>query len=160
MSPNKRPKSRPDAMGPGGRRPKATQSEPFDDRGLTVTFSLARADREYDGEWTWPDGDEAARLLNFLHSISRNTWQEIDNATYNGAGKYRKRCHKPTSFDGVCDAARERIEALHFDQVFGEFFRFRVDSLTRLWGFRQGGVFYLLWWDPKHRVYPLDGSTS
>jgi len=35
-------------------------------------------------------------------------------------------------------------------------FRFHVDNLERLWGFEIDGIFYVVWWDPAHKVYDLD----
>jgi len=31
----------------------------------------------------------------------------------------------------------------------------RITGIKRLWGFKQGKYFYLLWWDPFHTVYPV-----
>lgn len=41
---------------------------------------------------------------------------------------------------GVDDA-----EALH---------EFRLSGPERVWGIRRGSVCYILWWDPKHEVFP------
>ncbi|MBO3743617.1 hypothetical protein [Actinoplanes flavus] len=57
----------------------------------------------------------------------------------------------------AADEAQERIAQLRLDEVFGdEIFRFRVANRRRLWGFIAAGVFYILWWDAEHLVYPLD----
>jgi hypothetical protein len=31
-----------------------------------------------------------------------------------------------------------------------------VGNRKRLWGFVAAGVFYLLWWDSEHLVYPVE----
>ena len=31
-----------------------------------------------------------------------------------------------------------------------------LSGTKRLWGFRKDGVFYVLWWDPDHTVYPTE----
>jgi hypothetical protein len=156
VSPKKRPKTRPEAVGSGARQPKAADPRPFDDRDVLVTFSFAYVDRELDGEWGWPCGDELHEMLRFFADYSRVTWRQVDQETYNGAGGYRKRKNHPMPFDSVCPEARERLQELKLDQIFYEFFRFRLGTNRRFWGFRREGVFYPLWWDPSHKVYPLD----
>lgn len=32
--------------------------------------------------------------------------------------------------------------------------RLRLGGKRRLYGFREDNVFYVLWWDPEHDVYP------
>ncbi len=36
-----------------------------------------------------------------------------------------------------------------------DLFRFRLGNLPRLWGFRIVNVFYLLWYDSEHEIYPI-----
>lgn len=120
-----------------------------------VTFSFQYADREHAGSWQWPCGNEAKEMLDFLCNISCSTWMEI--RTQGAGGKERRRPkHHAQSFDSVCAEAQDRIAALRLDEVFEELFRFRIGFGKRLWGFVAGGVFYVLWWDTKHQVFPLE----
>lgn len=32
--------------------------------------------------------------------------------------------------------------------------RFRISQKPRLYGFMEGNVFHVLWWDPEHQIYP------
>jgi hypothetical protein len=46
---------------------------------------------------------------------------------------------------------------LRLNEIFeDDMFRFRLAGEKRLWGFRVGNVFYVLWWDASHRVYPTE----
>jgi len=52
---------------------------------------------------------------------------------------------------------RREIEARVLPYVDSEeLFRFRLGNLPRLWGFRIVNEFYLLWYDPKHEIYPIE----
>ncbi|GGN24181.1 hypothetical protein FHR83_002876 [Actinoplanes campanulatus] len=121
-----------------------------------VTFSFHYADHGYQGAWRWPAADEAHELLRFLCNVGALTWNEV-KAQLSGSkgGSHRK--HHFQGIDTLCTEAQERIAQLRLDEVFGdEIFRFRVANRRRLWGFIAAGVFYILWWDAEHLVYPLD----
>jgi len=51
--------------------------------------------------------------------------------------------------------AQRRLQHLSLDD-FDELFRFRLGNKRRLWGILDGDVFYPLWWDADHKVYPLE----
>jgi hypothetical protein len=35
-------------------------------------------------------------------------------------------------------------------------FRFRLAGERRLWGYRVGRTFHVVWWDWDHKVYPTE----
>jgi hypothetical protein len=56
----------------------------------------------------------------------------------------------------LCPEAQNRLEALGLDDV-DELFRFQLGNEPRLWGvIDDDGIFYPVWWDPRHQVYPTD----
>lgn len=80
------------------------------------------------------------------------TWNEIGLQTYGNDGKRRPK-HHSQGIDSLCREAKERIAQLHHDETFGdEVYRFRLANLPRLWGYRVDETFYVLWWDPDHKV--------
>jgi len=141
-------------VGGGERTPKAAV-RPYAELGVArPIFSFQYADRTYVGKWPWPTGDESGELLEFLCEIGRLTWNEIRAQTTGGRDRHRK--HHEMGFDSVCREAGERISLLGHDEVFEELFRFRLAGRKRLWGYINGPVFYVLWWDAAHAVYPTD----
>ncbi|MBB2944427.1 hypothetical protein FB565_004156 [Actinoplanes lutulentus] len=121
-----------------------------------VTFSFHYADHGYQGSWSWPVAGEAEELLQFLCAVGSSTWSEVKAQLFNSKGGSHKK-HHYQSIDGLCREAQERIAHLRLDEQFGdEIFRFRVGNRKRLWGFIAAGVFYVLWWDAGHLVYPVD----
>lgn len=146
-----------------GHRPRAT-GNPHVRRGVATpvagtpdrdddrppAFSFEHVDHEYVGAWSWPDvnSSEAGELLRFLCEISRYTWAELVRLH---GGSY----HHEQDIEEVCEQAQNRIVELGHDAQFEKLFRLRVGHRKRLWGFATEGVFYVLWWDPDHKVYEL-----
>ncbi len=119
-------------------------------------ISFALADHVYSGEWGWEllGGDASKRLLKFLCGLSRSTWNELLNQTvFQGHKK-----HHAHPIADLCSKAQRRLEELKYDDIATDLFRFRDGSTFRLWGFKVGGIFYAVWCDPDHKVYPTDPS--
>jgi hypothetical protein len=150
------PKGRPKArVSPqprkGARSPSAVVGIPDHDDERPPLFSFEYADREYAGAWKWPTNAEAGQLLRFLCEVSQSRWIDIMTARNSGGTLL----HHEQAIDTVCEAAQARITELGHDERFEALFRFAVDDRKRLWGFVTKGVFYVLWWDWDHHVYPL-----
>lgn len=67
-------------------------------------------------------------------------------------GKKRARNHDH-EVPELGKAAQNRIKQL--PEAEERIFRFRLSNKTRLWGFRSGDLFRVLWYGPKHKVYPV-----
>lgn len=150
-----KPKAVPPHGGAGAKQPRTIVGATASRLQEHPTFSFRYADRDYEGEWGWPEAEGLARVIDFLCDISSNTWADIRNQTTN-TKRAGHRKHHEMPFDGVCDEALRRIQQRRFDEQFEELFRFRLDGRARLWGFQSNGVFYPVWWDPEHKVYPTD----
>lgn len=104
------------------------------------------------GEYSpWPFHDLAPEdvedLGALLSEVALETWEYIETCkTELGKPAHG---HRP-----IGHRARERLAQLEFeaDDIEALIFRFRVTQQKRLWGIRQDGVFYALWWDPEHDV--------
>jgi hypothetical protein len=57
--------------------------------------------------------------------------------------------------DRLCADAQTRLEALHLDDV-ESLFSLRLTKVERIWGFLEHNVVILLWWDPEHKVCPMN----
>lgn len=124
---------------PGGKRPK---------------WRLELLDLEHDGKWSWGvDGDALRGILAFLVQMEKTTWADIVSR---GAGNGR-RMHHAQPIESLCPEARARLKQLHLDDR-DEMFRFRLGGKLRLWGFLVEDVFYPVWWDPDHKVYPTENG--
>lgn len=115
-------------------------------------FSFEYADRVHRGQWWWPSSDGLEEVVNFLCDISKSSWEEI-RLQRTGSGRQR---HHQQQIESIAPEGIKLISALGLDERFDELFRFRIGYEKRLWGFLRGDIFYILWWDPDHKVYPLD----
>lgn len=55
--------------------------------------------------------------------------------------------------------ALDRLEALKLSDMT-EISRLRIGGAGRLYGFRIANVFHVLWWDPKHEIWPSKKRNS
>lgn len=121
------------------------------------------ADRE--GEWSWgqhrnwcqPDAKaaDACIIRATMLEMSCLTWAEIFSQMTGRKNRHKK--HHSQSWDSLCNEAQERW--LEIERSEEELFRFRTGSKSRIWGFRQGRVFNVVWWDAEHQVYPTEKSS-
>jgi len=136
------------------RRPVAQQGLVDEYKHLHPVFSFALTDWNYQGEWGWNllDGGDALRLVQFMYEIGKKTWNEVFQDL-----NYGRKKHHGHPFARLCPAAQERLSVLGHDDE-DTLFRFRDGRTKRLWGFHASGdgVFYVLWWDPNHQVFPTE----
>jgi hypothetical protein len=151
MSPRRPSARNPPQPHRGARSPGAVVGIPDRDDHRPPVFSFEFADRDYSGAWSWPTDAEAGELLRFLCEMSRYTWAEIVGMRWANGGMR----HHLQPIETVCLSAQRRITELGHDQRFESLFRFAIGGRKRLWGFCAEGVFYVLWWDACHQVYPL-----
>ena len=91
---------------------------------------------------------ETIELLKFLDELTGKTWRECE--TEMSGGRRRNHEHLVTE---LSEAAQERLRKL--DDGEERVFRFQLSGKRRLWGFRSGELFRILWYDPEHKVYPV-----
>ena len=124
--------------------------------GAKPTWGMSHLDLDHEGSWSWLTAStkDLRELTTFLASIEKQTWAEISRATYSGGMSGTHRCHKLVPTDQLCPEAQRRLTGLRLDHV-EDLFEFRVNSTFRLWGLVRHGVFFPLWRDPDHKVYPV-----
>ncbi|GLW28387.1 hypothetical protein [Actinoplanes regularis] len=162
MSPRKARTGSPKQLASGAKVPKVDERVVHgpDAGEHKVTFSFHYADHGYQGPWSWPTAADADELLQFLCNVSRSSWHEI-RAQLAGSKGGAHRKHHFQEVGTLSQPAQERLAQLRLVEVFGgDIFRFRVGNRKRLWGFIAAGVFYVLWWDADHAVYPLEDRSA
>lgn len=85
-----------------------------------------------------------------LQSFESMTWNEILVAA--------KKQNHTLSSDQICKEARTCLEGDW--QGADEVVSLRVSGKKRVWGIREGGILYLLWWDPTHSVCPTQKKNT
>ena len=130
--------------------PQSTDDEKFQWSGTNV-------DHDYIGEWSWHlSPKEIQELLSTLTELARLTWREVRTQTYNGKQGARRVLHKGQSTESLCPEARSRLEALCISTE--NVFRLRRGTDLRIWGYLQGPILHLIWYDRDHKVCPVDND--
>jgi hypothetical protein len=106
---------------------------------------------DFDGPWGWGavSGGELITLQQRLAGYEQSTW---------GAIEQMKGCH-PMAPSDVCDEAQQRLSEIGRDTI-DSLFQLRVTTAGRLWGVRDQNVYWVLWWDPEHTVYPMNVADN
>lgn len=106
--------------------------------------------RLFDKDKSWHDerySEETFReVAHLLKNYSIRTWGQIEQD--------RQRDHA-VEISNLGKDAQKRLEELKLDD-FGPLWRFRFSGLKRIWGIRIGRFFQVLWWDPQHKVCPIN----
>jgi hypothetical protein len=103
---------------------------------------------DHDGPWCFDTvvGGDLCEILRHMASLESMTVSEV----FPGGGKPGK----DYDVDGIPTvAARERLD----DIGLADMTKISVLRLTgekRLYGFRDANVFYVVWWDPLHQIWP------
>lgn len=102
---------------------------------------------DLDGPYGWKSATplELVQIFERLREFERLTWAEIEQ---------QKSCG-PMEPEVICKEAQERLATIGLDTV-GALFKLRVDKKARVWGYRHEHVFFVVWWDPEHKVYPMN----
>lgn len=140
------------AKGRGSKSVGTAQLVDLEFRSKPVQWSTAEVDWHAPERFTdWElDKSGLKELISFLEQLPKKTWNEWMNEQANGRLK-----HHSHSLDSLDREVRSRIEKIKLGDRVEELFRFRLSGLVRLWGFREGTTFYLLWFDRKHSVFPV-----
>jgi hypothetical protein len=106
------------------------------------------------GSWSWGHlrkwdkkvWDEV--IFPHMTDYKTKSWSEIE-----GEMSGRSRRNKAYATKAICPGAKRRLTDIELEDL-DEIFRFRIGNLPRLYGFRVAEVFFILWWDPIHKICP------
>ena len=87
-----------------------------------------------------------------LRDYEGMTWQEIMSAS---GGKSEGTNNHFEDVADLCKEAQNRLIELHMEDV-DRIFSLRLASRKRLYGTIEEGIFFVIWYDPNHEIYPLE----
>lgn len=91
-------------------------------------------------------------FLEKMIAYSRMAWADIDRQTHD-KGKSKHHYLKP--YERLSKEARTRLSQMQLDDFSDSIFSFAFNNLTRIIGIRIDDIFYVLWYDASHGVYPV-----
>jgi hypothetical protein len=155
---NKKPKVPQGAVRAGGKGAKVA-AYPTSSQQDNPHFCFQFADRATKNAWKFkPTEGDAPPLVDFICEMAKLTWAEIEAQRVGTKDGYLKRNHSQEIKRLTADARADLIKRQLPEWFDDTMFRFRVSGEQRLWGFRKGHVFHIIWWDPHHKVYPTEKS--
>lgn len=112
------------------------------DVGLKPDFRTSKMD--IDSKWGWDrfDSKLLKDFLNQLFECQKLTWQEL-----NGKGSHL------VNITQIIPEAKKRLDLLQLDD-WEELYSLRIGGKQRIWGLKEGGILWILWWDPNHEICP------
>ena len=118
----------------------------------SVSFSF----RKYDSNAPWAtssDGKPSVdHVFNNLRGVEGMQWSDVVSAS---GGKSKGTNNHYISSKELSKEAIRRMELIRLEE--DELFSLRTQGDVRLWGIidPENGCFFVIWYDPKHKVYPV-----
>lgn len=117
---------------------------------LLIVWSFDEIDREGKFAFDTSRSDlDSKFIIDKMIDYSSMTWQDIKRQTHDGA----KSKNHSIAVNELSKDAQARLRALKKEDVADSLFFFALSNLIRLIGRRDGAVFHILWYDPKHEAY-------
>lgn len=126
------------------------KSNPSHYLGLSPRWAFKKMDTEHP-RWAIGSCDSVYEsIITKLRDYEGMTWQEIMSAS--GGRSSGTNNHFEDVAD-LCKEARDRMIELHMEDV-DRIFSLRLTSKERLYGILEEGIFFVIWHDPNHEIYP------
>ena len=99
---------------------------------------------DLDSEYGWNKatiGIVLQKIIPKLQHFGSMTWEDV-----------KKTGSHFIDLDKCSKEAEDRLGEIELEVE--QLFSLRIDGEKRIFGWRQASVFYVLWWDPEHKVCP------
>jgi hypothetical protein len=111
---------------------------------LPPSWRIGRLQLVHPFGWHEVTGSKIRDIRDKLANFESMTWNDI-------VVKAKKRNHT-VLVSKICKEARDRILALRLD--IDELVSLHLTGTERVWGYRDGAILNVLWWDPYHQICP------
>lgn len=125
-------------------------------------FSWCVSEADLEGVWSWGEArkweeEEYSKIIEpHFQALDNNSWQEVENQTYNAASTYRKNLNKYQHLNSICEEAQERWQDIEIISQFEVLFRLRLGTSRRIWGVRVQHHFFIVWYERHHKICPIE----
>lgn len=130
--------------------PKLGSCESYYERAPVWAFS--KSDFEHDKWGLEANNDQILRITKKLKDFEGMTWRQILSDT---AGRKSAPKNSEKSVTQIIKEAQERFNVLNLFREHDSIYSLTIDGATRLWGVRTENIFYIVWIDPHHEIYPV-----
>jgi hypothetical protein len=99
-----------------------------------------------DEDGSWPCNHSILESIkDRLHEYEKRKWSELKHSSH------------PFPIEKIIRQAQERLSQLGYSD-YANLYQLDIRNAgqkQRLWGLRVENIFKILWWDPKHLIYPV-----
>jgi hypothetical protein len=106
---------------------------------------------DFNGVFGWKnieDREKFIKIIERLKSFESMTWAEIIGKENHLIPIYKLDKH-----------AQKRLSEIKLDDIV-ELVSLRLSAVERIWGIKEKEKFKILWWDPEHKVYPVEKKNT
>ena len=108
-----------------------------------LSWRFSSADAEDSWAWSKVSGTDLKQIMGRLAAF-----ESIP------PGREINRVRSMVPVGRLSQPAKQRLSKLQRDDI-DSLFGWHIDGLKRLWCAQYDGMMCVLWWDPKHEVYPV-----
>jgi len=101
---------------------------------------------DHAGNWGWPKLSDPPQYKGVIEKLQKFEQKSWDAITKSGS-------HLIPVIN-LAKPARNRLKEIHRDDI-DELMSFRIGGEKRVWCIKEENVMSILWWDPKHEIYPV-----
>ena len=89
--------------------------------------------------------------------MRRDVLERMKNLEGMTASELQKAGNHPIPQIRLSSEAKKRLAVIGLDDI-EELWSFRLTGQRRFWCIKDANIYALLWWDPYHKVYPVQKS--
>ena len=110
--------------------------------------------------WRFSNGDQGGpfSVKKLTDTDRHELWRRMTDYEGMTATELSAKNH-PIPQQRLAPEARKRLRELQLDDLV-ELWSFRITGKRRFWCIKNENVYALLWWDPWHRVYPVQKRNT
>lgn len=118
--------------------------------GKNFSWSFAHADLNNNYKYGWAKVKISTLLKEIIPKL-----QERESAKWlDLTGK------KKSHFVDTSPELGKQLDKLKMDSSLPKLFSLRLGGSKRIYGIVESSIFYILWWDPKHELYPTEKKNT
>ena len=120
-------------------------------------WAFSKSDFDHSKWGLETNSNQILRITKKLKDFEGMTWRQILGDT-SGRKSAPKNCEKNVT--QIISEAQERFKQLNLYHEHDSIYSLTIDGATRLWGVRTGNIFYVVWIDTQHEIYPVSKSHT
>lgn len=120
-------------------------------------WAFSKSDFDHNKWGLEANNGQILRITKKLKDFEGMTWRQILSDT---AGRKRAPKNSEKDVTQIIAEAQERFRELNLFHEHDSVYSLTIDGETRLWGVRTGNIFYIVWIDPEHEIYPVSKSHT